>query len=182
MASLSGEVSVEASWAAASSGLGGSSGGLQHILSVERPQSRLVPQIKVIRGGIVAELVAVVGGPNQVRRSDRARGYDVLVVLSAFDEVNLDSMGLRVPAASAVWPSAAVIAVAHSLLHHLLELRDAGWQVATPVLLEFERDGSLIDNASASAKKIKIQSIIELTFSQQITSTAIVPNGVSFCI
>lgn len=66
-----------------------------------------------------------------MRRSDGARGYDVLGGLSAFGEVNWFPWGLHVPAASAGWPSAAVIAVAHSLLHHLLELRVTGWQVAT---------------------------------------------------
>lgn len=67
------------------------------------------------------------GKPNEVRRSDGERGYNVLVAFLAFEEVNLVSIEFALPAASAKWPSAAVIAVAHSLLHHLLALRDAGW-------------------------------------------------------
>lgn len=47
--------------------------------------------------------------------------------LVSFHRFKSIAFRLRIPAASAEWPSAAVIQVAHSLLHDLLELEGAGW-------------------------------------------------------
>lgn len=44
-----------------------------------------------------------------------------------FTRIKSISVRLRIPAASAKWPAAAVIPVAHSLQHDLVKLKDAGW-------------------------------------------------------